>query len=367
MQHKSFRDKMRFMQKSSLPLIIMLLLGIILVIFWLPTSRAMVAKGEVRAAIDIGSGATNLKVAKVDTKTNKITAGLFEQSIPVPYQKHLEQSGNKTFDREVMEQGIKAIQLLKEKANEYQVKKVIAVATAAFREASNAPQFAREIEERTGVQVRIINQDEEGILAFRGALATTSILPENALTWDIGGGSMQLTTLSNQGTYLVEKGKTASIPFKIAVIENIEQRDPQRVQSPNPMTPEEMQAAVSFAAYLAGQVDPFIKEKIQNPQTQVIAVGSLFNYGIKPMIGKTEIPQDKLEKAVMERANKTDQELPGGALAEVAVTNPLLVLGYMKGLNIHKVEIANVNNADGALTYPAYWVETDTSNPLSFN
>lgn len=343
------------MKSKTLPLFLLLLIGILLVLFWLPANRALLSSGEMRAAIDIGSGATNLKVAKVDPSTQKILIQLYEKSIPVPYQKHLEQSSDQTFDNQVMDQGIRAIKALKELANSYHVKKVIAVATAAFRKAHNAEQFAKEIEQQTGVQVRIINQDEEGILAFRGALAITPIQPEHAITWDIGGGSMQLTTLSSEGTYLVEKGKTASIPFKNAVIEQIKHEDMKKVSTPNPMTEEEMQAASRYAAQLAGETDPFIKDKILESNTKILAVGSLFNYGIRPLVDHSMVQQEELEKAVMKFAGKTDQELPGGSLAEVAVTNPLLVLGYMKGLHINKVEVLNVNNADGALTYPPYW------------
>ncbi len=223
------------MKRQSLALLIVII-GIILVIFWLPANRAMLSKGEIRAALDIGSGATNLKIAKVDPQTDKIVTQIFEKSIPVPYQKHLEQSSNTTFDQEVRDQGIRAIKALKEIAETYQVKKIVAVATAAFRKATNAEQFAHEIEQQTGVQVRIINQDEEGILAFRGALAVTSIQPQQAVVWDIGGGSMQLTTLSNEGTYLVEKGKTASIPFKNDVIQKIEHKDLKATPSPNPLS-----------------------------------------------------------------------------------------------------------------------------------
>ncbi len=343
------------MNRKSLSLFILLFLGILLVIFWLPANRALLSSGEVRAAIDIGSGATNLKVAKVDPKTNKILIQLYEQSIPVPYQKHLEQSDNQTFDSEVMKQGVRAIKALKELADSYHVKKVVAVATAAFRKAKNAEQFAKEIERQTGVQVRIINQDEEGILAFRGALAVTSVQPEHAITWDIGGGSMQLTTLTNEGTYLVEKGKTASIPFKNDVIQKIEHKDLKTIQSPNPMTIEEMQAAIHYAAQLSQDTDQFIKNKIKDPQTQILAVGSLFNYAIRPLVDNQIVQQDEVEKAVMKWADKTDEELPGGSLAEVAITNPLLVIGYMQGLYIHQVKVISVNNADGALSYPAYW------------
>jgi exopolyphosphatase / guanosine-5'-triphosphate,3'-diphosphate pyrophosphatase len=343
------------MKSQSLPFLILLILGILLLLFLLPANRALFSSGEMRAAIDIGSGATNLKVAKVDPKSNKILVQLYEKSIPVPYQKHLEQSSDQTFDREVMDKGVHVIKALKELAESYDVKKVVAVATAAFRKAKNAQQFAQEIEQETGIQVRIINQDEEGILAFRGALAVTSVKPENAMTWDIGGGSMQLTTLSHEGTYLVEKGKTASIPFKNAIIQKIQHKDLTTTESPNPITYEQMEAALQYASQLSRETDPFIKDKIQDPRTQILAVGSLFNYGIRPLMTSAIIHQDALEETVMKFADKTDEELDGGALAEVAVTNPLLVVGYMRGLHIDQVEVVSINNADGALTYPPYW------------
>lgn len=344
------------MKRNTLILFTLLFLGILLIFFWLPANRALLSKGEMRAAIDIGSGATNLKIAKVDPNTNKIIIRLYEKSIPVPYQQYLEQSLDQTFPPEVMEQGIHAIKTLKELADSYQVKKTIAVATAAFRKAKNAEQFAKEIEQQTSIQVRIINQDEEGLLAFRGALATSFVQPEHAITWDIGGGSMQLTTLSNEGTYIVEKGHTASIPFKNTVITQIEHKDIKTVTSPNPMTVEQMQTAINYAAQIAqNTTHPFIKNKIQNPQTHILAVGSLFNYGIRPLVNQSIVIKEALEKEVIKWADKTDQELPGGTLTEVAITNPLLVLGYMKGLHIQEIEVLNINNTDGALTYPPYW------------
>lgn len=333
-----------------------IVLFIVISLVW-PFTRSSSDQVEIRAAMDIGSGATNLKVAKVDVKTDKIISILFDQSIPVPYQKHLEQSSNNIFDREVMDQGIRTIKALKEIADSHQAKKVVAIATAAFRQAENAPQFAQEIEQKTGVRVRIINQDEEGILAFRGAVALSPVNPQQAVVWDIGGGSMQLTTLTSGGTYLVDKGKTASIPFKNAIIQEIKHEDIKAVSSPNPISTEEAQAALGYAQQAAQAANPFIKNKIKDANTQILAVGSLFNYGIKPLVNNQPVTPNELHQAIEKFLNKPDQELPGGSLAEVAVSNPLLVLGYMQGLEIKKAEVLSVNNADGALTYPAYWEE----------
>lgn len=343
------------MRRRYLAGIIFLLLGLVALIYFIPFDRSIFAKGEIRAAIDIGSGSTNLKIAKVDPQTNKITFIYLEKSIPVPYQKHLENSVDQTFDPEVMNQGIKALNKLKGIAENYQVKKIVAVATAAFRQAKNSEQFVQEIGQKTGIQVRIINQDEEGIMAFRGALAVTSFEPNQVVTWDIGGGSMQLTTLTPEGTYFVDKGKTASIPYKNGIIQDIQHRDLKATHTPNPMTKEEMEQAISYAENLAQETNPFIQNKIKEPTTQVLAVGSLFNFGIRPLVNHSTVQRTALEKSILPLANKTDAQLPGGPLAEVAISNPLLVLGYMQGLHIEKLDIISVNNADGALTYPPYW------------
>lgn len=336
-------------------------------LYWLPpksvTTPPQIAQmnTEIRGAIDIGSGTTNLKVAKVDPQTNKIISIIFQQTIPVSYQKQLEQSATNEFNPEIMQEGIKSIKALKEAADTYHAKKVVAIATAAFRSAANSQTFAQEIEKATGVQVRIIDQDEEGILAFRGAIALTPVQPQDAVVWDIGGGSMQLTTLSDVGTYLIEHGKLASIPFKNAIIQDIEKKNLQVVATPNPMNQMEMDAAIDFAKQKALDTDSFIKEKLAASKTTVLAVGNLFNLGIRPLVNADTMNRTQLANSVRELVGKSDAQIPGDVIPEVAVSNPLLVLGYMEGLNINEVHFVKVNNADGALTYPVYWDEVDAA------
>lgn len=338
---------------------LILILAILAALYWLPIKTPMIseARTEIRGAIDVGSGTTNLKVAKVDPQTNKIISIIFQQTIPVSYQKQLEQSPNNEFNQEVMNEGIKSIKVLKEAADKLQAKKVVAIATAAFRQAANGQAFANQIEKETGVKVRIIDQDEEGILGFRGAIALTPVKPQDAVVWDIGGGSMQLTALSDTGTYLIEHGKLASIPFKNAIIQDIEKKDITVVNTPNPMNEAEMEAAIEFAKQKALETDPFFIAKLASPQTKVLAVGNLFNLGIRPLVNESTINQTQLSEKVRTMIGKSDAEIPGDVIPEVAVSNPLLVLGYMNGLKIKEVQFVKINNADGALTYPVYWDE----------
>ncbi|MBU3745551.1 MAG: hypothetical protein FGM61_13575 [Sediminibacterium sp.] len=55
----------------------------------------------VRAAIDIGSGATKLKVAEIDLKNQKIKNILVNESFSVQYQDELEKSPDNNFDEAV--------------------------------------------------------------------------------------------------------------------------------------------------------------------------------------------------------------------------------------------------------------------------
>lgn len=71
--------------------------------------------------------------------------------------------------------------------------RVMAVATAAVRDASNRERLLGPLRRKDGVEVRILSGREEALL---GALAVQSSLHmEDGLVADLGGGSLQLTRL----------------------------------------------------------------------------------------------------------------------------------------------------------------------------
>lgn len=315
---------------------------------------------EIRAAMDIGSGATNIKIAKVNRDTDKIVQMLFERSIPVAYQKQLEQSPDGSFNRDIMDQGIKAIKVLKATADEYGVKKVVAVATAAFRQTKNGQDFIKEIRDTTGVDLEIISQDQEGLMAFRAALAKVPVSPEHAIVWDIGGGSLQITAQKEGEDLIVGKGGTASTPFKNYLIDTIQGKDSAIMHSPNPMNAEQMDQAIKYATSVANAtINDELKQKLKDKKTVVLAVGNLFNHGIRALVHPKSddmtVTREQLLQAVHSMEGKTDADFASDSFAEVAVSNPLLVLGFMNALGIDQITVIDVNNADGALTYPSFW------------
>jgi len=70
------------------------------------------------------------------------------------------------------------------------------VATAAVRDASDGPQFARQVKKSCGLDVRVISGVDEGRYAAMGVLMGED--RRDSLVVDIGGASMELTTIKDR-------------------------------------------------------------------------------------------------------------------------------------------------------------------------
>ncbi len=93
-------------------------------------------------------------------------------------------------------------------ARQLGAERVVAVATSAVRDAANGAEFLRRVREETGLEVRLVDGDEEALLSFRSALAHFELGAGRTAVVDIGGGSLELA-LAADG--LVEH--IISLPF----------------------------------------------------------------------------------------------------------------------------------------------------------
>jgi exopolyphosphatase/guanosine-5'-triphosphate,3'-diphosphate pyrophosphatase len=71
-----------------------------------------------------------------------------------------------------------------------------AVATAALRDAANAPALLARVREELGVEVRIISGEEEAWYGFLGAVHGLPV--EHGVLFDLGGGSMQVSQFQDR-------------------------------------------------------------------------------------------------------------------------------------------------------------------------
>jgi exopolyphosphatase/guanosine-5'-triphosphate,3'-diphosphate pyrophosphatase len=70
-------------------------------------------------------------------------------------------------------------------------RRVVAVATAAMRDAANGRTFAARLQREFGIRLEIIGGATEGRLGFSGAVRGLAV--SNGTLFDVGGGSMQIT------------------------------------------------------------------------------------------------------------------------------------------------------------------------------
>jgi exopolyphosphatase / guanosine-5'-triphosphate,3'-diphosphate pyrophosphatase len=309
---------------------------------------------ERRAAIDVGSGGTKVAIADVDTETDRIVQIVFESSFSVPYQASLDKSSDGTFDEETQGLGLKTFKEIKEITSAHGVQKIVAVATSAFRKANNCTHFINEIENETQIQVRVITQREEGEIAYFSALAT-GVNPDEAVVWDIGTGSLQITTQNESGGLSVYMGEQmGSVAFKSYIIGAIQEDEVGDKNSPNPMSEDDVKMADRYARAFARKAYPLIKEKIQ-ASGSVIGIGRLFYNSIRPIASENQVITRKaLRKFIDNSLNKTDEEL-NNPFAHVDVSNSILTLAIMKALHIHEIHPIETTTTKGMLIYPSYW------------
>ena len=161
--------------------------------------------GPVRiAAIDIGSNSIRQIVADV-TPSGEIRV-IDEMKAAPRLGAGLHHTGRLSDD--AADAAIAVLSRMSDLATHLGVKRKRAVATSAVREAENGAEWLARVKAQTGINVVMLNGEEEARLSFRSAQAHFDIGSGRVVIVDIGGGSMELT-LSAGG--LVER--LTSFPF----------------------------------------------------------------------------------------------------------------------------------------------------------
>jgi exopolyphosphatase/guanosine-5'-triphosphate,3'-diphosphate pyrophosphatase len=101
-----------------------------------------------------------------------------------------------SFSRDVMDAAVAVVRDFDAIARSAGAGQVVAVGTAAVREAENGPDLIARVRDETGVDLRVLTGEEEAVLAATGALQGLHI--DRAAVVDLGGGSLELTRLSRE-------------------------------------------------------------------------------------------------------------------------------------------------------------------------
>ncbi|AXO79095.1 exopolyphosphatase [Olleya aquimaris] len=163
------------------------------------------------AAIDIGSNAVRLLISNIVEEKDKPTRFKKSSLVRVPVRLGADVFVKEEISENNIMRMLDTMQAFKLLMQTHGVVKYKACATSAMREANNGKDLAKLIKKKTGLQIDIIEGEEEA--AIIAATDLQSYIDPNKiyLYVDVGGGSTEFS--------VIDKGiKTASKSFKIGTV-----------------------------------------------------------------------------------------------------------------------------------------------------
>ena len=145
------------------------------------------------AAIDVGSHEIRLYIAENAAASAPVVIEKVRRTLPL---------GSDTYSTGQISQPLvqECISILKgfaSRIKEYKVQDTIAVATSAFREATNCYRVVDQIQRETGIPIQVLSNAEEKqyhTLALSELLPNfTDLIRQGTMIVDIGSGSIQAT------------------------------------------------------------------------------------------------------------------------------------------------------------------------------
>ena len=148
----------------------------------------MVRIGAVRVGIvDVGANTLRLLVA---VREDGRLVALREQRVQLGLGEEIERSG--ALGDEKLAETAAVARAHVRRARKLGCDRIDVLVTSPGRQARNGDELASILREATGVATKVLSPEEEGELAWYGAVATAEGPPESVAVCDVGGGSTQL-------------------------------------------------------------------------------------------------------------------------------------------------------------------------------
>ncbi|HET6496715.1 MAG TPA: Ppx/GppA phosphatase family protein [Thermoleophilia bacterium] len=173
-----------------------------------PMSVPVTGVAETLGFVDIGTNSVRLLVARVDRDHTWTTITLQKESVRLG---EGEFGATNQLRPEAMSRTISVCRTFVDLARAHGARGMVAVATAATREAENRAAFVRRLHDEAGLDVHIVSGQEEARLIFLGVLAKVKLGERRALVIDIGGGSTEVALGDSDGAEYPDSLKIGAI------------------------------------------------------------------------------------------------------------------------------------------------------------
>lgn len=205
------------------------------------------------AAIDIGSNAMRLLINNVYEIPRETPVFNKTSLVRMPIRLGEDVFTNKKISDKNIQRLVDAMNAYRLMMNVYGVEHYLAYATSAMREAENGEKIAKLIKRKTDIGIQIIDGNTEAELIFATELQSFVLGGNNYLYVDVGGGSTELTLISD-GKVLTSKS------FPVGTVRLLEGRVAQTVYP---------------------EMKMWIEENVKNYEVDLIGSGGNINHVYK--------------------------------------------------------------------------------------
>jgi len=316
------------------------------------------------AAIDIGSN--SIKLAVVDATGSNSFAVVTREKEAIRLGRETLQKRH--LSRDAIERAVGCIQRFKTIAETHQAENIVTVATASVREANNAAQFIKAVEQNTGLRVEVLSGVEEARLIGLAASHGCALRDATNLNIDIGGGSTEISVFCN-GT------SVSLLSLKLGAV-----RLTERYLKSDPPKAKEI-AALKAEVHAAFERP---RRELRNARWQqasgtsgtILSIGAVLrdaytndsdrkNQAVQPT--ETDIPLSKLAElnaqlAGLDMAQR--RTLPGitSQRSDIIIAGSLILEGAMRALGINVIRTCDWSLREGVIIDSLREVE-DESRP----
>ena len=180
------------------------------------------------AVIDLGTNTFHLIIAELSATEPNI---LYKTNVPVKLGEG--RINDNVIIPAAFERGITTLKEFKQEIEKHQVDVVKAVATSAIRSAENGQDFVKAAREQAGIEISIVDGNQEADYIYHGVKAT-GLINCTSLIIDIGGGSTEFILCNptevlwkksyNIGAARLQQAYFKSDPISLEEQEQIRQR-----------------------------------------------------------------------------------------------------------------------------------------------
>lgn len=279
------------------------------------------------AAIDIGSNAVRLQIARVNNEVGEEPFKKVEfVRIPIRLGDDAFNEGKISKDkREIFYKAMQSFALL---MDVYEVEAYMACATSAMREAKNGEKIVEKVFEKSGINIDIINGKRESELILKSI--QQHLEPgKSYLTIDVGGGSTEMTVIKNRKAY-------DSVSFDVGTIRLLDNAVKKKTWD-------------EIEQYVKGHVKDFTDAEAIATSGTINKIAMIINPALDPHITTAQLETFYADVKKMSMKERIEKYKLNPDRADVIAPSASIYLKILGWGNIDKMHAPSAGLKDGIL------------------